>query len=64
MYIIMIDKYVNDNWYTWCPTISAQFTMIGLFKTYFDEETKIGGGGAITDIKKGTLVSPQGEIMI
>ena len=45
-------------------TISAQFTMIGLFKTYFDKETKIGGGVAVTDIKKGTLVSPQGEIMI
>ena len=38
--------------------------MIGLFKTYFDEETKIGGGFAVTDIKKGTLVSPQGEIII
>ena len=38
--------------------------MIGIFKTYFDEETKIGGGVAVTDIKKGTLVSPQGEIII
>ena len=38
--------------------------MIGLCKTYFDEGTKIGGGVAVKDIKKGTLVSPQGEIII
>ena len=41
-----------------------QFKMIGLCQTYFDEVTKIGGGVAIKDIKKGTLVSPEGEIMI
>ena len=38
--------------------------MIGLCQTYFDKVTKIGGGVAIKDIKKGTLVSPEGEIMI
>jgi len=34
--------------------------MTDLCKTYFDKLTKIGGGVATKDIKKGTLVSPQG----
>ena len=38
--------------------------MMGLCQTYFDQVTKVGGGVAIKDIKKGTLVSPQGEILI